>query len=72
MPARATRSSGPVMGEHSLLLVDGPQHKRARKLLMPAFNGHALRGYESMIEGLAKTEVGSWQRGHARSGRWSG
>ena len=54
---------GPVMGEHSLLLVDGTQHKRARKLLMPAFNGHALRGYESMIEGLAKTEVGSWQQG---------
>ena len=34
------------MGEHSLLLVDSAQHKRARKLLMPAFNGHALRGYE--------------------------
>lgn len=51
---------GPVMGEHSLLLVDSSQHKRARKLLMPAFNGHALRSYESMIEGIAKTEVGSW------------
>ena len=34
---------GPVMGEHSLLLQDGAEHKRARKLLMPAFNGHALR-----------------------------
>lgn len=54
---------GPVMGEHSLLLVDSSQHKRARKLLMPAFNGHALRSYESMIEGLAKTEIGSWQEG---------
>jgi cytochrome P450 len=54
---------GPVMGEHSLLLVDGSQHKRARKLLMPAFNGHALRGYESMVEGLAKAEVGSWTEG---------
>jgi len=54
---------GPVMGEHSLLLVDSSQHKRARKLLMPAFNGHALRGYESMIEGITKTEVGSWREG---------
>ena len=36
---------GPIMGEHSLLLQDGAEHKRARKLLMPAFNGHALRGY---------------------------
>jgi cytochrome P450 len=54
---------GPVMGEHSLLLVDSTQHKRARKLLMPAFNGHALRGYESLVEGLAKIEVGSWDEG---------
>jgi len=54
---------GPVMGEHSLLLVDSGQHKRARKLLMPAFNGHALRTYESMIEGITKTEVGSWKEG---------
>ena len=52
---------GPVMGEHSLLLVDSAQHKRARRLLMPAFNGHALRGYEDLVAGLAKTEVGSWQ-----------
>ncbi|HET9500111.1 MAG TPA: cytochrome P450 [Marmoricola sp.] len=54
---------GPVMGEHSLLLVDGSKHKRARRLLMPAFNGHALRGYEAMVTGLAKTELGSWSGG---------
>ncbi len=54
---------GPVMGEHSLLLVDGATHKRARKLLMPAFNGHALRGYEEVVTGLAKTEVDTWQPG---------
>jgi cytochrome P450 len=54
---------GPVMGEHSLLLQDSSQHKRARKLLMPAFNGQALRSYESMIEGISKTEVGSWSTG---------
>ena len=54
---------GPVMGEHSLLLVDSSQHKRARKLLMPAFNGHALRGYEDLVTGLAKTEVASLARG---------
>jgi cytochrome P450 len=54
---------GPVMGEHSLLLVDGATHKRARKLLMPAFNGHALRGYEDMVTGIAKAEVGQWRPG---------
>jgi cytochrome P450 len=34
----------PMMGEHSVLLTDEDQHLRARKLLMPAFNGAALRG----------------------------
>src|ERR1700712_3403759 len=42
---------GPVMGEHSLLLVDSAQHKRARRLLMPAFNGHALRGTRTSSPG---------------------
>jgi cytochrome P450 len=56
---------GPVMGEHSLLLVDSAQHKRARRLLMPAFNGHALRGYEDLVTGLTKTEVGRWHEGQA-------
>ncbi|GAB2865627.1 cytochrome P450 [Nocardioides pacificus] len=54
---------GPVMGQHSLLLQDGAEHKRARKLLMPAFNGQALRGYESLIAELARTEVESWTSG---------
>lgn len=54
---------GPVMGEHSLLLVDAAQHRRARKMLMPAFNGHALRGYEALVTGLTKAEVSQWRVG---------
>ena len=54
---------GPIMGEHSLLLQDGAEHKRARKLLMPAFNGHALRGYEALVTELARAEVGRWRDG---------
>jgi len=42
------------MGEHSLLLQDGQAHKRARKLLMPAFNGAALRGYQSLVSTIAR------------------
>ena len=53
---------GPVMGEHSLLLQDSTEHKRARKLLMPAFNGHALRDYRSLVSALASDEVAHWPR----------
>jgi cytochrome P450 len=54
---------GPIMGEHSLLLQDSSEHKRARKLLMPAFNGQALRGYESLVTELAREEVAGWVPG---------
>ncbi len=54
---------GPVMGEHSLLLQDGAAHKRARKLLMPAFNGQALRGYEELVSAIARDEVAHWPQG---------
>jgi cytochrome P450 len=56
---------GPVMGEHSLLLLDSTQHKRARRLLMPAFNGQALRGYQDLVCGLAEAEVARWSPGVA-------
>ncbi|MCR1784827.1 cytochrome P450 [Nocardioides carbamazepini] len=54
---------GPIMGEHSLLLQDSGEHHRARKLLMPAFLGHALRGYRSMVAEVAAAEVSSWREG---------
>ncbi len=54
---------GPIMGEHSLLLQDGQEHKRARKLLMPAFNGHALREYRELVTDVARTEVAGWADG---------
>src|SRR5690606_29410974 len=54
---------GPVMGEHSVLLTDEDAHLRARKLLMPAFHGAALRSYEELVTALAKREVDSWASG---------
>lgn len=54
---------GPIMGEHSLLLTDEDEHSRARRLLMPAFNGAALRGYRDLVAELAKAEVGRWHSG---------
>jgi cytochrome P450 len=54
---------GPIMGEHSLLLQDSSQHKRARKLLMPAFNGHALREYQDLVTEVARAEIATWRDG---------
>ena len=53
----------PVMGSHSLLLTDDDEHRRARKLLMPAFSGPSMRGYRPLVEAIAKAEVDSWDDG---------
>ncbi|MFL6122550.1 cytochrome P450 [Actinophytocola sp.] len=53
----------PVMGRHSLLITDEDEHLRARKLLMPAFNGAALRGYRDLMAELAVTSVAGWPVG---------
>ncbi|MGH3359408.1 MAG: cytochrome P450 [Nocardioidaceae bacterium] len=52
-----------VMGEHSVLLTDDDIHLRARKLLMPAFNGASLHSYEGLVAVLAKQEVDLWRPG---------
>jgi cytochrome P450 len=53
----------PVMGRHSLLTTDEDEHLRARKLLMPAFNGAALRGYRGLMTDLAVANVERWPVG---------
>jgi cytochrome P450 len=59
---------GPIMGEHSVLLVDEDEHRRVRKLLMPAFHGSALRGYQDLVARLAKAEVDRWPAGRVFRG----
>jgi cytochrome P450 len=53
----------PVMGSHSLLLTDDDEHRRARKLLMPAFSGPTMKAYRPLVETIAKAEVDSWHDG---------
>src|SRR5271167_3591286 len=41
----ANAALGPVLGEHSLLLLDGEQHLLQRRLMLPPFHGEAVRAY---------------------------
>lgn len=49
-----------VMGERSVVTTDEAAHQRLRKLLVPPFNGAALRGYRDMMNELAAREIGRW------------
>jgi cytochrome P450 family 135 len=51
---------GPILGENSVLLADGAEHLRQRKLMLPAFHGQRMRAYEGVIEEATDRVIDSW------------
>ena len=51
---------GPIMGEHSVLLLDEEEHRIARKKVMSAFRGEAIASWGPVLEQLAAENVASW------------
>ena len=54
---------GPVLGPRSLLLLDGEEHLRERKLLLPPFHGERMRAYEAVMVEAADRTIDSWPVG---------
>lgn len=48
-----------LLGE-SLFLQDGEEHRRNRRLMMPAFHGQALHGYVSTMEEITQRYLAKW------------
>jgi len=53
----------PVVGPGSVLLADGEDHLRKRRLLLPPFHGERLRRQAGRIARAAAREVERWPRG---------
>lgn len=53
----------PVLGAHSVLVLDGPEHLRQRKLLLPPFQGSRVSAFREVIAEVAQREVASWRAG---------
>jgi cytochrome P450 len=53
----------PVLGEKSLLTLDGAEHLRHRRLLLPPFQGSAVQGFRTVISDVAEAEVDRWRVG---------
>src|SRR5215208_1314765 len=54
---------GPVVGERSVLLLNGSEHMRQRRLLLPPFHGERMRAYEQVMRQAADREIDSWPVG---------
>lgn len=61
-PGRAAMLE-PVMGPRSVLLQQGAEHMRRRKLMLPPFHGERMRAYEDLITEISEREVESWPAG---------
>jgi len=53
----------PALGPHSVLILDGPEHLRQRKLLLPPFQGSRVAAFREVIRDVAEREVARWQPG---------
>ena len=53
---------GPVLGPRSVLLLDGEEHLRQRRLMLPAFHGERMREYEEVMRSATDRAIDSWPR----------
>jgi cytochrome P450 len=51
---------GPLVGERSVLLLDGAEHLRQRKLLLPPFHGRRIERYEQIIREATARAIAEW------------
>jgi cytochrome P450 family 135 len=59
----ANRLLGPILGSRSVLVLDGTEHLRHRKLMLPPFHGRRMRLYEDAVRDAADAEIDAWPLG---------
>jgi cytochrome P450 len=51
----------PFAGAHSILLLDGEEHLRERRLMQGPFHGVRMRAFAPMVADLARAELATWR-----------
>jgi cytochrome P450 family 110 len=59
----ANRPLGAFMGEKSSLFLDGDEHLRQRRMLLPAFHGERMSSYADTMRTAADNAIASWPIG---------
>jgi cytochrome P450 len=49
-----------LVGPNSVLLLDGPEHMRQRKLLLPSFHGERMRHYGETMAEITRRTLAGW------------
>lgn len=53
----------PILGDHSLLLLDGEAHLQERRLMTPPFHGERFQVYANAIREATESVMTQWPRG---------
>ncbi len=53
----------PVVGPHSVLVIEGADHLAHRKVMLPPFHGERMRSYEPVVTELVDAEIDRWPLG---------
>jgi cytochrome P450 len=51
---------GPILGQRSVLLLDGAEHLRHRRLMLPSFHGRQMLAHAETMRDCADAEIDSW------------
>jgi cytochrome P450 len=64
LPAGETRAIlRPLVGQHSVLLLDGARHMHQRRLMMPPFHGERMQAYGEVMREITDHVSESWPVG---------
>lgn len=55
------------LGSHSVLMLDGKEHRRQRKLLLPPFHGERMQAYGRDMLDITQDEIAAWPLGRTFS-----
>jgi cytochrome P450 len=53
----------PLFGSRSVILLDGSEHLRKRRLLLPAFHGERIQAYRAVVRDAADRAIDAWPVG---------
>lgn len=53
----------PVVGPHSVLVIEGADHLAHRKIMLPPFHGERMRSYEPVVGEIVDAAIDSWPLG---------
>ncbi|WP_372792019.1 cytochrome P450, partial [Paraconexibacter sp.] len=59
-PGEGGRILEPVLGRHSVLLLDEDEHLEQRRLMLPAFHGERMTALTEVLTELTEASVGAW------------